>query len=1213
MIGSSKTTFGFDPRTIPDLGLWLDAADTSSMTLSGSSVTQWRDKSVNQYVMTNNQGTTSISTASLNSLNTVYTPSGTNSKITNFVGRTKCTMFLVGKAAISRYLLAINGGFLYTGNDSLLYFQPPTGTYLDLVDSVSGVVVSNNTWFILCIGYDNATNNTANPYTINGTTRTTTITPRGTPGILTDQNITSTLYINSANGTNSYDSVYTAEILYYNNTLTTTQRQQVEGYLAHKWGLTGYYFPRTPLTIPGCQLWLDAADSSTTTSITSGIWTDKSGNNYNTSYVSGGSGFTLGTINTLPAVTFPGGANKVLTASVPTSTTSGFSIFFIASTSASSGTNTRYIANLTSTLQIYTISGTNTVASYVGATFPSTSLTISTGVPFILSLTVSSSTFSQWINGTANSSTGTTVSTSGSTIVIGGSGSYTTDLVFAGQIGELMIFNTALTTTQRQTIEDYLAKKWGFTSMYPAIPSTHPFYSVKPHLRAFNPTDISGCQLWLDAADASTVTGTTTVTQWRDKSGNGRNLGVGSGTTSYSSSAINLNSSYMLVNSPVNLTNVTVFIVSKSTGVTNQILLGAKPNTDFVYNSVDGFGFYNDPPTGRIRFYGQGDDIRQSIFFTDTSITKLYTFQSTGTTVSGWLNGTSQSGGTLTTTRTSTAQGFAIGAEWGGSSYQNIWVTASIYEIIVYNTALTTSQRQQVEGYLAHKWGLNLTYGTNTPLTIPGCQLWLDAADSSTITLSSSKVTQWNDKSVNGYNFTQATSGNQPTYSTASLNNSNTITFTSANSTFLTGTASTTFMGTNSISVYGVFKTNNNTSKSSVFSKSLYGSAAGRILYGFRESGTPATIAGGIGVASGPNAYTDISDSYTAGAWRVFGFVSDRSGWTNTTYQNGTSIGSITITANTSTNLTNAFPMLIGAYNNSSGSIPPQAGYYLDGAVAEIIVFSTALTTTQRQTIEGYLARKWGLTISNQFLLTHPFYRIPPASVVFSPLSISGVSLWLDGADQTSITLSGSSVTQWNDKSGNNKHAVGTVAPTYSSTSRYVLFNGSTQYFTLPDGTYPFGNTPYSIFIVAYTRNAGNPQWVICGGGESTNQALGLLFYYTNAVWHSWWINEYRFDNSITNNVPAIVNISYATSRSIIVNGGTASVNNPGSRSSTNSPNYIGRRPGGQFFDGGLAECIVFNSEISLSQRQQVEGYLAQKWGLTGSLPSTHPFKKIPA
>jgi hypothetical protein len=229
----------FSPRNISGLQLWLDGADQNAMTLSGSNVTAWNDKSGNGYVMTNNGGTTTIATASLNSLTTVYTPSGTNTRITNFVGRTKCTMFLVGKAASSRYLLSLNGGFLYTANDSLLYFSPPTGDYLDLVDSVSGSIVSNNTWFILCIGYDNATNSTANPYTINGTTRSTTITPRGTPGILTDQNITSTLYINSTNGTNSYDSVYTAEILYYNDTLTTTQRQQVEGYLAQKWGLTG--------------------------------------------------------------------------------------------------------------------------------------------------------------------------------------------------------------------------------------------------------------------------------------------------------------------------------------------------------------------------------------------------------------------------------------------------------------------------------------------------------------------------------------------------------------------------------------------------------------------------------------------------------------------------------------------------------------------------------------------------------------------------------------------------------------------------------------------------------------------------------------------------------------------------------------------------------------------------------------------------------------
>jgi hypothetical protein len=35
----------FDPRTIPGIGLWLDASDLSTITLNGSNVSQWRDKS----------------------------------------------------------------------------------------------------------------------------------------------------------------------------------------------------------------------------------------------------------------------------------------------------------------------------------------------------------------------------------------------------------------------------------------------------------------------------------------------------------------------------------------------------------------------------------------------------------------------------------------------------------------------------------------------------------------------------------------------------------------------------------------------------------------------------------------------------------------------------------------------------------------------------------------------------------------------------------------------------------------------------------------------------------------------------------------------------------------------------------------------------------------------------------------------------------------
>ena len=55
----------------------------------------------------------------------------------------------------------------------------------------------------------------------------------------------------------------------------------------------------------------------------------------------------------------------------------------------------------------------------------------------------------------------------------------------------------------------------------------------------FDPSQVSGLALWLDAADSSTVTGTTSVTQWRDKSGNGRNTTT-TGTISYANSGISI-------------------------------------------------------------------------------------------------------------------------------------------------------------------------------------------------------------------------------------------------------------------------------------------------------------------------------------------------------------------------------------------------------------------------------------------------------------------------------------------------------------------------------------------------------------------------------------------------------------------------------------------------------------------------------------------------
>ena len=44
-----------------------------------------------------------------------------------------------------------------------------------------------------------------------------------------------------------------------------------------------------------------------------------------------------------------------------------------------------------------------------------------------------------------------------------------------------------------------------------------------------------------------------------------------------------------------------------------------------------------------------------------------------------------------------------------------------------------------------------------------------------------------------------------------------------------------------------------------------------------------------------------------------------------------------------------------------------------------------------------------------------------------------------------------------------------------------------------------------------------------------------------------------------------------------------------------------------RIWQGFISEVISYNTTLTTTQRQQVEGYLAQKWGLTASLPAGHP------
>jgi hypothetical protein len=99
-------------------------------------------------------------------------------------------------------------------------------------------------------------------------------------------------------------------------------------------------------------------------------------------------------------------------------------------------------------------------------------------------------------------------------------------------------------------------------------------------------------------------------------------------------------------------------------------------------------------------------------------------------------------------------------------------------------------------------------------------------------------------------------------------------------------------------------------------------------------------------------------------------------------------------------------------------------------------------------------------------------------------------------------------------------------------------------------------------------------------------------------------------------------NGSYVSGTTAIATGfiqnGTTNVSINGGNSYSGPANYnqgttvLGMYPYedySQAFTGEGMEIIIYNTVLSKTQRQQVEGYLAWKWGLQPQLASGHPFK----
>jgi hypothetical protein len=248
----------------------------------------------------------------------------------------------------------------------------------------------------------------------------------------------------------------------------------------------------------------------------------------------------------------------------------------------------------------------------------------------------------------------------------------------------------------------------------------------------------------------------------------------------------------------------------------------------------------------------------------------------------------------------------------------------------------------------------------------------------------------------------------------------------------------------------------------------------------------------------------------------------------------------------------------------------------------------------------------------------------------FLPTSLSLLKLWFDGADSSSMTLSGSSVSQWNDKSGNSFNATqstGANQPTLVTNvlngKSTVRFNGSTSYLSFGTSQIFDDTLGFTLVVVfkctatgfgrtIFEANAGNSRWLrnVAAIGDSSYGDLSVsannsdVNVRTGAILStSTFARVMSVYNGSGNTTPtnySITKNNTAVSSYAAVKDDTNVLALAGSSFVAGTANKIGIYGDGSSnpFQGDIAEILLYNRGLTSSELAMLSGYLKGKWGV---------------
>lgn len=256
-------------------------------------------------------------------------------------------------------------------------------------------------------------------------------------------------------------------------------------------------------------------------------------------------------------------------------------------------------------------------------------------------------------------------------------------------------------------------------------------------------------------------------------------------------------------------------------------------------------------------------------------------------------------------------------------------------------------------------------------------------------------------------------------------------------------------------------------------------------------------------------------------------------------------------------------------------------------------------------------------------------FQFAVATIPWTPAQIS-TSMWFDASDSNTITLTSGAVSQWNDKSGNNRHitqnAVPTGRPLVSAAAlnglNTITFDGTNDYMD-NSSVGAAGNTSVSMITVFRMNSGGASEDLPMGtGGTGINRqcrcfyragsgtTVGFAGFAADVT-----SSAYSYDIGGSYHIFEAWNTQLASPNQVqIGRDGLITSYTPSNAFLTTADGFTmgslrGGAIGNYYSAISVAEAIILYRSITDSERFLLEGYLAWKWGLQGNLPVSHPYK----